>query len=172
MADEPLPKQVLLIKLMKMTTSTNDGEALTALRKANELLSSAGWDWERLIQQKIVIVGDPFATLATPTAHYEGNGSTPQPSTGRAPSPPPRPKTVTWPLGTLTNRFAGHCWCCGIEVIATAGKIFRPSDHVLGAFDQNKFQVVCNLCNPIATPGVYAATPVRTRRKASVVDLA
>jgi len=53
---EDLPKQELLIKLLKMSTSPNDGEALIAVRKANELLKSAGWDWEKLVNGKIKVV--------------------------------------------------------------------------------------------------------------------
>ena len=66
MSDNELPKQVLLIKLMGMTTSSNDAEALVALRKANELLKSAGWDWQKLIEGKIKVIEDPFSKIATP----------------------------------------------------------------------------------------------------------
>lgn len=38
-----------LIKLMMMTTSTNDAEALTALRKANSMLKEDGKDWSSLL---------------------------------------------------------------------------------------------------------------------------
>lgn len=38
-----------LIKLMMMTTSPNDGEALTAIRKANALLAEANVNWEEFI---------------------------------------------------------------------------------------------------------------------------
>jgi hypothetical protein len=37
------------VKLMMMTTSTSDGEALTAIRKANTLLKAEGKNWEELI---------------------------------------------------------------------------------------------------------------------------
>lgn len=39
-----------LIKLMMMTTSTVDGEALTAIRKANALLKTNGSDWNKFIK--------------------------------------------------------------------------------------------------------------------------
>ena len=61
-----LPKHELLLKLLKMTTSSNDAEALVALRKANQLLASAGWDWDRLLAGKITVVGDPFGNLQRP----------------------------------------------------------------------------------------------------------
>src|SRR5882672_7473149 len=70
--DRDLPKQELLIKLLRMTTSDNDGEALTALRKANAFLNAAGWDWERLIHGKIRIIEDPFKNLGTPPNRFAG----------------------------------------------------------------------------------------------------
>lgn len=64
MSDEtPLPKEQLLRKLLKMTTSENDGEALTAMRKANELMASAKWTWDMLLDQKIKIIESPFASV-------------------------------------------------------------------------------------------------------------
>jgi len=41
----------LLIKLMMLTTSTNDGEALTALRKANKILADAKLNWEQVLSR-------------------------------------------------------------------------------------------------------------------------
>lgn len=86
---ENLPKQELLVKLLGMTTSSNDGEALTAIRKANDLLRSAGWDWQKLIAGKIRVVADPFATAATPPT---GNGYASQ-SAPPPPQPAPAPTT-------------------------------------------------------------------------------
>jgi hypothetical protein len=81
---EELPKQELLIKLLKMTTSDNDGESLTALRKANEFLKTAGWDWEKLVRGRITVIADPL-----PEPHR-----TP-PQQRRRLSRPHRPKTTT-----------------------------------------------------------------------------
>lgn len=39
----------ILVKLMMMTTSPNDGEALTAIRKANALLASANVNWAEFL---------------------------------------------------------------------------------------------------------------------------
>ena len=39
----------LFIKLMMMTTSKNDAEALVALRKANKILADANVNWEELL---------------------------------------------------------------------------------------------------------------------------
>lgn len=63
---EQIQKHLLLVKLLKMTMSSNDGEALVAVRKANKLLAEAGWDWDRVMAGKITVVGDPFAGLARP----------------------------------------------------------------------------------------------------------
>lgn len=40
----------LFIKLMMMTTSTNDGEALAALRKANQILKELKLSWHEVLQ--------------------------------------------------------------------------------------------------------------------------
>jgi hypothetical protein len=39
----------LFVKLMMMTTSSNDGEALTALRKANAILAEANVNWAEFL---------------------------------------------------------------------------------------------------------------------------
>lgn len=75
--DTDLPNLGILIKLMKMTTSTHDGEALNALRMANKALSKFGGDWETLLRGKVtVITSDPFSSI---------------PETPAAKAPPPKP---------------------------------------------------------------------------------
>jgi hypothetical protein len=70
----------LLIKLMGMTTSTIDGEALAAIRAANRLLiTQAGGSWDTLLRGKLAPI-DPFASLAEPPK-----------ATPRSPPPPPPP---------------------------------------------------------------------------------
>lgn len=80
----PMPKILnveLLIKLMGMTTSSIDGEALAALRAANRLLIDQGkGSWESLLRGKLAPI-DPFASLPEP----------PKAAAPRAPSPPPPP---------------------------------------------------------------------------------
>lgn len=66
MADE-LPREELLRKMLNMTTSDNDGQALVAIRKANKLLSDAGWSWDKLLAGKIKIVESPFKNMPNPT---------------------------------------------------------------------------------------------------------
>lgn len=78
---EQIQKHLLLVKLLKMTTSSNDGEALVAVRKANQLLAEAGWDWDRVMAGKITVVGDPFAGLARPAPPQQPQQrQTPQPA--------------------------------------------------------------------------------------------
>ena len=86
------PNLDLLIKLMKMTTSATDGEALAAIRFANQLLSKLGGDWEDLLRGKLATI-DPFASLPEPpkaapkttTSSYSGGFSAAKP----AYQPPP-----------------------------------------------------------------------------------
>jgi hypothetical protein len=187
--NDDLPKQELLIKLLRMTESHSDGEALTALRKANAFLKSAGWDWEKLINSKIKIIEDPFKNLGVPQG---GVGRRPQ-ATQAAPStppyaarpapPPPQPppvvKRAAWPLGINPNKFSGWCYCCGLEVLANAGVIFKPFQYNSAAPDD--WKVACFDCNgtstrPGATVTSYAAnrrrgTTAKGKPKPSVTDL-
>ena len=81
----------LFIKLMKMTTSSTDGEALAALRAANRALSAGGGDWENLLRGKLAPV-DPFVSLARPTTRESAPQAPPPRPT--PPPPPPPPKRV------------------------------------------------------------------------------
>lgn len=169
MTDTELPKQELLIKLLRMTTSDNDPEALAALRKANALLVSAGWDWERLIHSKIRIIEDPFKNLGTPSAPARAaNGSgfaRPQPQPQSAPVTPPKRTTTTWPLGIQPNRFANFCYCCGVEVLTNVGVIFKPIMH--NARGSSEWKVACLPCNGTnTTPGCHVLDYPATRQKA------
>lgn len=49
-----------LVKLLGMTGSANDAEALAFMRAANAQLVKLGWTWEKLLMQKVTIVEDPF----------------------------------------------------------------------------------------------------------------
>ena len=60
------PSLTLLIKLLKMTTSSHDAEALVACRKANAELQKFGGDWDTLLRGKVTVIGDPFANLHKP----------------------------------------------------------------------------------------------------------
>lgn len=91
MADEPhLPR---LIKLMKMTTSSNDGEALTAVRLANALLTKINADWEKLLLGKVQVVEDPFSRIATPDSSPRSRGT---PTAPNRPEPATAADPVDW----------------------------------------------------------------------------
>jgi hypothetical protein len=75
----------LLIKLMMMTTSATDGEALAAVRFANTLLSKHGGNWDELLRGKLAPI-DPFASLPEPPQAAKPTTPTPQP---QRPPPPP-----------------------------------------------------------------------------------
>lgn len=50
------PKFEKFIKLMKMTTSPSEGEALNAIRMANSLLAEANLDWDDFLRGKAKII--------------------------------------------------------------------------------------------------------------------
>lgn len=77
------PRFELLIKLIKLSTSSNDSEALLAIRKANDIVREHfKGDWEALLRGKITIIADPFFSLKEPDF-----GRRPM----HAPVPPRRP---------------------------------------------------------------------------------
>ena len=172
-----IPRHELLTKLLKMTTSSNDGEALTAIRKANDVLATAGWDWDRLMAGRITVIGDPFAGVSVPPTTQRPAVSPTTPQRPVTAPPPPRTAkraatgTPTTPLGTMNNRFPGFCYCCGIEVPANQGALFNPTDHNTFALT-NKLVVACGPCNVSATVSTYSASPVRKKRARTIDSLA
>lgn len=88
MSDE-IPSLEKLIKLMKMTTSPNDGEALTAIRLANRMLDSWKGDWEKILTGKVTVIGDPFANVSV---RAPSRNAPPQPARRPQPAPRPQPK--------------------------------------------------------------------------------
>lgn len=91
-----LPNLELVIKLLKMTTSANDNEALVALRKANDAVSQFT-DWETLLRGKVTIIADPFESLDLPkdktSDGYRPHVPTPpSPQRPARPTPPPPPQ--------------------------------------------------------------------------------
>ena len=84
--DDP-PNLDTIIKLMGMTTSSHDGEALNAMRMANAQLKKWNWTWREILTAKIKIMPDPFANIPSPTTGQSGTGyMRPQ----AAPTPPPK----------------------------------------------------------------------------------
>lgn len=174
-----LPKQELLIKLMGMTGSASDGEALNAMRLANKLVKDAGWTWERILQGKIKVVENPFIG-ANPFAD-RGQVVKPaqapvQPTPTYRPAPPPPPThkahyaSASSPLGSHRNKFAEFCYCCGNDTPVGKGYIFDPWTYVPTAV--SKWRVTCESCNTHGIVRHYPAAPIRNRKKAAVTDLA
>lgn len=116
MTEETLPREELLRKMLNMTTSSNDGQALVAIRKANALLEGAGWSWDKLLAGKIRIVENPFKNIPNPKrtespssfgASFTAAPPPTQPQAkGRAPSPTTRPRSgCRWEYDAF-----GDCW--------------------------------------------------------------
>lgn len=76
----------LLIKLLNMTTSDHDNEALTAIRRSNALLKQSNLSWDDLIP-----VDPPEPSASTPEPPAEPN---PEPDYRR--DAPIRPKSANW----------------------------------------------------------------------------
>jgi len=58
------------IKLMMMTTSNHDAEALVAIRKANAMLDSDDRNWEELLKGKITMQVPWPAAEGKPSQHH------------------------------------------------------------------------------------------------------
>jgi hypothetical protein len=182
MSDE-LPNLSLLIKLLKLTASQNDAEALMAIRKANEQLSKFGGDWERLLRSHVTIIGaDPFAEIATPPASMRAapraqpsprhtarpfrNPTNPSPAqTAPGPSPQatqtPQPWTVPSPR---PNRYAGHCFMCGYNVAIGDG-----ITRYIGTQSSGKWEVFCGSCDTMVNAGT-AIPKRRATKRTSLKD--
>ena len=177
--ERELPKQELLLKLLKMTTSDNDGECLTAIRKVNTLLTTNGWDWDKFVAGKIKIVENPFVGLGTPprpsVTRPVGPATPPNPHTTRPFSPPPMAPLQGQKVRSLgTNKFADSCYCCGIDVIAGAGGFFKRADNNLNAANANPrslFSVVCASCDGHKLIWDQPAARQRKRGQTSINDL-
>lgn len=152
--NEKVPKEELLLKMLNMTTSDNEGVTLVAIRKANELLTSAGWSWEKLLAAKITVVADPFAALATPKAGKNQPSYTPPPPRDAAApppppwrgasTPPPKPKPSI-PYSDKPNRYGNHCYCCGTYVDSMKGWIMNPQQEAKRGPD--RWVVICDRDN-------------------------
>jgi len=178
---EDLPNLGKLIKLLKMTTSTNDNEALMFVRKANDELKKFGGDWDTLLRGKVTVIGDPFDGLDTPPtrmektatnpAHRPSYPSTPQskPTPTRAhkappwsqvnPTPPPPPPPQ--PRRPRTNIYAAKCRCCGIQVDAQAGILISGT---------NGWRVECVSCSKGQTTQSQSAPKGGRKRGALTLD--
>jgi hypothetical protein len=103
----PLAELDRLIKLMLLTQSPNDNEALAALRKANSWLRNAGADWEMILRGKVTVVADPFAGLDAPQASQTAyRPSTPTRPIPQAPPPRPQPAAAAYQAAQPAQQYA------------------------------------------------------------------
>lgn len=175
------------IKVLLMTTSDTDGEALAAIRRANSMLRNAHIDWDKLLRGKVTVVADPFndipAPRSKPPVSTDYTYTPPQP---RQPPRPPRPQYRPQPVRLQSNQFTGHCFSCDDYVPRAAGYILNIPNY--GS------QILCSTCetqlsNGSLTPNamIYnnnlrtakkaqaqhaaASRPPRTKRKVTTADL-
>lgn len=97
----------LLIKMMKMTTATEDTVALVALRKANDFIrNKLSSDWESILTGKVTIIEDPFKSINIPRQYSPPPPRPkPQPRPQPAPPPPPPPPQPSAPRGPTTVTY-------------------------------------------------------------------
>lgn len=62
----------MLVKLLMMTTSSSDGEALTAIRKANAMLASANVNWEEFLEAVAINNVPQDQSFRTPPSQRRG----------------------------------------------------------------------------------------------------
>lgn len=158
MTDEAFsPKR--LVKLLGMTTSAVDAEALAAIRKANAELTKLGKTWDEFVSSRITIVEDPFGAIPTPPQGpapdiytWGSSATAPHRRTSPAPPPPPppprpwpqpkppRPKATPDPWAQSSgapasgatprvNDFAGQCKHCKERVAARDGHLIRDGKY-------------------------------------------
>ena len=71
------PDYAMFLKLLNLTTSSFDHEALSAIRMANAVLARQNHTWEDLLAGKVVMIAAPDSKIvgeksATGTRHYNG----------------------------------------------------------------------------------------------------
>ena len=119
----------LFIKLMMMTTSNTDGEALAALRFANAQLEKSGGNWESLLRGKLAPI-DPFMTLPEPPQRSAPPPPPPprQPSYSQSPPPPPPPPIFHGLDKAEAKKISS--WIAGLEFENMDSTTQRQFNHV------------------------------------------
>ncbi len=76
-----------LVKFMELATSSNDGEALNALRMANKLLEANKVTWAKVFGRLVTIEVEEGAAVDPPPANrFQGGPVTPSPAQAAAKS--------------------------------------------------------------------------------------
>src|ERR1035441_10306125 len=68
--EQPVLDRERLIKVLAMTTSPNDSEALSAMRKANEIIRAENLTWAEVLAQHLNLQGQPLGQSAH-TVHVD-----------------------------------------------------------------------------------------------------
>lgn len=153
----------LFIKLMRMTSSSNDGEALVALRKSEAMLRAANLDWEKLLRGKVTVVADPFNSIPTP--ERSRREAPPPPTAPRTYyNPPPRPNPPRRPVVLVDCFYCKTPHDRTISIIRTI-KPSGPAEHFCSP---TCHQAAVQAAVQAAT--THARQP-RNRRKVSINDL-
>jgi hypothetical protein len=133
-----------------MTTSSNDGEALSAMRKANAQLTKFNLTWPEFVKARITVAADPFALQPTQSANgskapppaspsmqsqyaaSQQSTRAPKPTPPRpapkptyAPPPPPPPAEYTYAAGAKPNKFSTICANCSRKLAPGDGVLWR-----------------------------------------------
>lgn len=183
----------LLIKLLNLTTSPLDSEAIAAMRKANDQLLKFNTTWERLLKSRITIVADPFASVAPPSfasrpppvAEPRPMPTPPRPQRPAHPAgyqgygaPPQRPQPtapvdffLTLPNGAYVGPFTNHqdasAYRARLRITATANQITTPNVYTTPRHYENALRSVRAPPQPTA-PVSQSMSSTRTNKFDSV----
>lgn len=192
MSDD-LPDHERIRKLLNMTTSSNDGEVLNAIRMVNRTLTKNGWDWDRLLAGKIRIVADPWKGMAPPPPkqNFAANAAAatpprraPRPQSPPPPPPPPRvwldKNGVAW--STERDRDLSNMRIDAAKrvpqptIASTVSNKFADHCYCCGTYvnagagwifhpngTSGKWQVTCDPCNKSSAP-----IPARAAKRQTV----
>ncbi len=81
-----------IIKLMGMTGSDHDAEAISALRMATRIMKEWGWTWDAVLHGKVKIMPNPFANIPSPFSGQSSQSSGGATYMRPTPTPPAPPK--------------------------------------------------------------------------------
>lgn len=143
-----------LIKLLKMTTSSVEAEAIVAMRKANDVANRLG-SWETILRGKVTVMADPFMDAVVPT--NTGMSRRPPPPSQHVPTPPssqpppwrasPRRSTPTYycidGCGAVVGGVGLRCYSCDSKVRAAQQAKKAASHTTLSQQRQNRFKGKC-----------------------------
>ncbi len=153
-----------LVKLMGMTTSAHDAEALVALRAANREIEKLQKNWTEILTGcvKITVMEDPFARSTVPdnanVGTSRGSATTPDRPTPspnfnqaaqnyrtRRPQTPPRPQgNYCVDCSTPIGHGSVRCSACLSKQAAAAQRMAAAAQQ--RGRKPNKFAGLCMIC--------------------------